>query len=154
MPVFNRTWFDPATGNPNPADLLTRGPGLQVEVSIPNVLAGALLARSRPLPTPHLGTALIDTGASVSAVDISILRGLGLNPVGTIPVTTPAGVETQGIYVVRLAFPGTPIEPQDPRPVIGSQLFDFGHVALLCRDLLQGALLIYDGVHGYWTIAF
>jgi hypothetical protein len=153
MPVFNRIWLDP-TGKPNPADLFTRGPALQVEVSVPNILAAALTASSTPLPTPQIGTALIDTGASISAVDVGILQSLGLNPVSTTPVMTPAGVQMQGVYVVRLAFPGTPIQPQDPRPVIGSQLAGFGHVALLGRDLLLGALLIYDGVHGNWTIAF
>ena len=153
MPVFNRIWLD-STGKQNPADLLGRGPALQVEVSIPDVMAAHLTATSSPLPTPHLGTGLIDTGAAISAVDVGVLQSLGLNPVSSIPVTTPAGDQMQGVYVVRLAFPGTPIQPQDPRPVIGSQLAGFGHVVLLGRDLLVGALLIYDGVHGSWTIAF
>jgi predicted aspartyl protease len=97
---------------------------------------------------------LIDTGASVTAVDMDVLRRLGLPPVGTGTVVTPSGTETQGVYVVRLTFPQTPIPPLDPIPVMGSQLAGFGHIVLLGRDLLYGALLIYDGVHGHWTIAF
>jgi len=154
MPVFNRVWIDLATGTPKPLDLLLRGPALTVEVSVPASLAAALTARSTPLPAPQFGSALIDTGASVTAVDMEVLRRLSLPPVGTGIIVTPSGTETQGVYVVRLTFPGTPIPPLDPRPVMGSQLSGFGHIVLLGRDLLQGALLIYDGAHGHWTLAF
>ena len=143
MPVFNRVWIDPATGTPKPFDLLLRGPALAVEVSVPALLAAALTARSIPLPAPQPGSALIDTGASVTAVDMEVLQRLGLPPVATGTVVTPSGSETQGVYVVRLTFPGTPIPPLDPMPVMGSQLRGFGHIVLLGRDLLQGALLIY-----------
>lgn len=154
MPVFYRYWIDPATGTPNPSDLLLRGPALAVEVGVPDALAAALTARSIPLPAPQPGSALIDTGASVTAVDMEILQRLNLPPVGTGSVITPSGAATQGVYVVRLTFPGTLIPPLDPMPVIGSQLRGFGHIVLLGRDLLQGALLIYDGAHGHWTLAF
>lgn len=46
MPVFYRYWIDPATGTPNPSDLLLRGPALAVEVGVPDALAAALTARS------------------------------------------------------------------------------------------------------------
>lgn len=154
MPVFNRAWIDRATGAPKPQNLLLLGPALDVEVSVPASLAAALTVRSIPLPPPQPGSALIDTGASVTAVDMDVLDRLGLPPVGTSTVITPSGTEIQGVYVVRLTFPGTPIPPLDPKPVIGSQLRGFGHIVLLGRDLLQGALLIYDGAHGHWTIAF
>lgn len=154
MPVFNRVWIDPVTGTPRPQDLLLRGPALAVEVSLAEILAASLTARSIPLPAPQPGSALIDTGASVTAVDMEILQRLGLPRVGSGTVVTPSGTETQGVYVVRLTFPGTPIPPLDPMPVLGSQLQGFGHIVLLGRALLRGALLIYDGAHGHWTIAF
>lgn len=153
MPVFNRFWIDPATGAPKPEDLLLRGPALAVEVALPETLAAALTTRSIPLPASQPGSALIDTGASVTAVDMEILQRLNLTPVGSGAVITPSGTETQGVYVVRLTFPGTPIPPLDPMPVLGSQLQGFSHIVLLGRDLLRGALMIYDGAHGHWTIA-
>ena len=90
----------------------------------------------------------------MSAVDLTILQGLGLRTVNSIPLVTPSGTTTQGVYVVRLTFPGSPIPMLDPVPVMGSSLQGFGHIALLGRDFLAGALMNYDGVHGYWTIAF
>ena len=131
-----------------------RGPALPVEVSVTAGLAAALTARSTQLPAPQSGSGLIDTGASITAVDMEVIDRLGLPPVGTATVLTPSGSEIQGVYVIRLPFPGTPIPALDPMPVVGSQLRGFGHIVLLGRDLLVGALLIYDGAHGHWTLAF
>lgn len=154
MPVLFRFWIDPQTGTHNPGYLQPHGPGLAVEVGVPSAHAAALTAGSHPLPPSAPGSALIDTGASVSAVDLTILQGLGIRAVNSIPLVTPSGTTTQGVYVVRLTFPGSPIPTLDPVPVMGSSLQGFGHIALLGRDFLAGALMNYDGVHGYWTIAF
>ena len=53
----------------------------------------------------------------------------------------------------KLGFPGTDIPAIEPLAVIGSQLAAFGHTTLIGRDILNFALLIYDGRHGMWTIA-
>jgi hypothetical protein len=37
---------------------------------------------------------------------------------------------------------------------VGSTLKPQGIVALIGRDLLRNFLLIYDGVHGSWTLSF
>ncbi len=54
----------------------------------------------------------------------------------------------------RMVFPGTAIPPLQPMEVTGSQLEPFGHAALIGRDILNYCMLVYDGVHGMWTIAF
>lgn len=153
MPIFNRFWIDPQTGKHDPTLLATKGPALAIEISVTDSHAAILNQTSVPIPQPKTGSALIDTGARFTAVDIDTLNELGIPPVSTIQVTTPSGQATQGVFMCRIVFPGTNI-PQIDHPVTGSQIKTFGHIALIGRDILNSALLVYDGKHGMWTIAF
>lgn len=154
MPIYNRYWINPQTKQHDPTLLTTRGPALEIEISVPDDYASALINASLPIPQPQHGSALIDTGARFTAVDIKLLERLGLPPVNTVKVVTPSGEQEQGVYMCRMAFPGTTIPALQPMAVTGSQLEPFGHVALIGRDILNYALLVYDGLHGMWTIAF
>jgi predicted aspartyl protease len=154
MPIYNRFWIHPDTKQQDPAQLAGRGPALQIEISVPDEYAAVLNQNSTSIPQPQVGTVLIDTGARFTAVDIEVLNALRLPPVSTIQVATPSGQEEQGVYMCKLVFPGTDIPPIQPMAVTGSKLAPFGHVALIGRDILNYALLIYDGRHGMWTIAF
>lgn len=49
-----------------------------------------LRAANQPIPPPVLGRGLIDTGASGTAVDPSVVQALGLVPTGTINIVTPS----------------------------------------------------------------
>lgn len=153
MPVFNRFWIDPATKQSDRARLGRDGPALQVEIGIPSKLAEVLEKAGKPIPPPHPGLALLDTGASISGVDRAILQALGVPPVSTTKVVTPSGEEEQFIYPCRITFPGTPIPPLDLNAVTGGNPLP-GFAALIGRDLLQHFLLIYNGVDGFWTLAF
>ncbi len=81
MPIYNRFWLNPQTNQPNPSLLTDRGPALAVEISVPDDYAQVLTQASVPVPQPQAGTALIDTGARFTAVDIGTLQQLGLPPV-------------------------------------------------------------------------
>ena len=154
MPIYNRFWLNPQTNQPNPSLLTDLGPALAVEISVPDDYAQVLTQTSIPIPQPQAGTALIDTGARFTAVDIDILQQLGLPPVSAVQVVTPSGRQQQGVYMCRIVFPGTALPPLQPIAVTGSQLAPFGHIALIGRDMLSHGLLVYDGLHGMWTIAF
>ena len=154
MPIYNRFWTDPQTKQHDPVRLTTLGPAFQIEISVPDDYAAVLTQTSLPIPQPQIGTALIDTGARFTAVDLGVLQALGLQPVSTVQVVTPSGGEVQGVYMCKLDFPGTEIPSIQPMAVTGSRLAAFGDTALIGRDILNFALLIYDGRHGMWTIAF
>lgn len=154
MPIYNRFWTNPQTKQHDPGRLTSLGPAFHIEISVPDDYAAALTQTSVPIPQPQVGTGLIDTGARFTAVDIGALQALGLQPISTVQVITPSGQDVQGVYMCKLVFPGTEIPPIQPMAVTGSQLAAFGHTALIGRDILNYALLIYDGRHGMWTIAF
>lgn len=140
--------------SPDAIQLQARGPSLQIEISLNAILAAQYQQSGHPLPSPVTGYALIDTGASVTSVDVSILDSLGIRAVGQLPISTPSGSSNQGIYSCQFSFPGTPIPVLPFVNVVGSLLKTQGILALIGRDLLRSFLLIYDGVHGSWTLSF
>lgn len=154
VPLFSRHWLHPSTSQPDAQRLHLSGPALQIQIEIPDDLAALLANESKPIPQPQTGTALIDTGASFTAVDERFLRQLGLVPVGSQPVSTPSGQSVHLLYPCKITFPGTPIPPLPFNAIIGCSLTGFGHVALIGRDLLRHFLLVYNGVEGNWTLAF
>jgi hypothetical protein len=155
LPIFSRHWRHQQTGAPDPNQLRVTGPALQVEISIPTALAAALQQANQQFPQPHVGIALIDTGASMTNVDVGILQGLGLSPTGTVAVATPSATSVQQpTYACVLSFPGTPLPPFPFNVVIGSQLAGFGVAALIGRDVLAFCQLVYNGPEGFWTIAY
>ena len=154
MPIFSRFWINQQTGIADPEQLRVIGPALQVEIAVPSALATALQRAQLAIPTPHVGLALIDTGASITAVDQAVLRGLGLNPTGVTQVVTPGGQVQQPMYACDISFPGTPIPTLPFNVVIGSSLAPLGYSGLIGRDVLRFFQLVYNGAEGFWTLAF
>ena len=83
MPVVNRIYI-PQTGQLGPATLQTEGAWVELEVAIPIGLENYLRQKSLPIPKPTAGEALIDTGATFSAIDDTIMRALGVNPINAV----------------------------------------------------------------------
>lgn len=154
MPVFSRIWTNPQTGASDPDRLQRIGPALNVEITIPKRLAVLYSQRGVKIPQPETGIALIDTGASITAVDSQALGRLGLQPVGVVNVRTPQGQTRQGLYPCQISFPGTPIDTLQFNAVTGSQLEHQGYKVLIGRDLLRYFQLVYNGIDGFWTLAF
>ena len=98
------------------------------------------------------GPALIDTGATMTAIDSRIAQTFGFTVSGAISVLTADGrVGTSPIYEVQLSgFAGY---VQDL--VISScNVFDQGIIALIGTDVLANGKLIYDGITGEFTMDF
>ncbi len=114
----------------NPAQLLDDGPSIFVAV------AGSQL------------TALLDTGAPFSGIDIGTARSLGLPEAGTRDITSATGEATYPNFSATLAIPG--LGATVPSPVIGLPLLEYGHPwrAIIGRDVLCSYELTINGRTG------
>lgn len=157
MPVVSRilTLVDPVTKQQllHPGPLVAEGPTLNVEVHVPDALATMLTQQGGPVPAPVVGKALIDTGASITAVDDTVIRSLGVQAVGIATVQTPSGSAQQNLYPVKFTFPGSGLPPLNASQAIGSVLRPQGIVALIGRSALAGAIFVYNGPIGVVTLA-
>jgi len=154
VPLFSRYWIQERTGLTQREGLREFGPALNIEIAVPDNIAELLNQQNLPIPPSHSHTALIDSGASFTAVDEDVLVGLGLPAIDTMPISTPQGTDTRHVYACKISLPGTPIPPLTPIRVIGCELQTFGHSTLIGRNILSHFLFIYNGVEGSWTLAF
>jgi len=122
--------------------------------------AAALTAAGQQIPPAQLMNALVDTGASCTCVDPTIIQALGLTPTGNTSIHTPSTGATPHFtdqYDASLRIYSTTTQPplEIPLiPVIASDLHAQGIDALIGRDVLRFCLLNYDGQSEFFTVAF
>jgi len=156
--VLNAQW--PPGGGSDPAALLQHwGPLTVVEVQVPPALATLLQSQGASLPQPVLGLALVETGASITAVDRRVIESLGVPPVGVQPVGTAGGVQNQFVYPASLRLAAMDVIV-DFNSVLGADLQgqaspvpDVPLICLIGRDVLREGVLFYNGLTGAWTLA-
>jgi hypothetical protein len=147
MPVFSFFHYSKEHGR----TLTETGPLVQVEVSLPAALKKYLSEKGHPIPSPQSGFALVDTGASATAVDQTIFDALGIQQIDTIPTSTPHGAGTSPVYPASLTFPGLNLTDMPMERVIGCNLKWTNIegkevIMLLGRDLLKYFLMVYNGL--------
>ena len=131
-------------------------------VGVSEARRAALIAAGQPVPNPERITALIDTGASGTCVDPSVLQALALTPTGMATVNTPSTGSQPHIteqYDVLLVVPGATATHQPlVRPnlaVISAKLLaPQGFHALIGRDVLSMCLLEYNGATNMFSLAY
>ncbi len=154
MPVFDFVqWTEQAGGT-----LSIDGPLIPVEVSVPDALEKWYIRNNLPIPVPALGYALIDTGASISGVHEPLVQQMNVQPVDSIPVSTPSGTGRCSIYPAQLALPAMNVS-NVPVRLAGNQLnwtaSDGKNVIMLLgRDILYQFLMVYHGKLNTVTLAF
>jgi hypothetical protein len=133
------------------------GPLLSAVVGVSEAREEALRQMGQPVPPLVPIRALIDTGASCTCLDPSVLATLKLSPTGSVSVNTPStGLtpHTADQYDIGLAIPnGIPLILRTI-PVVASELLPQGFHALLGRDILEQCLFVYNGKDGFFTLAF
>lgn len=134
-------------------------PTVRFYVAIGTTPAETFRKAGLPVPGPIAVKALVDTGALRSHVDLSILSSLGLEMAGEIEVfTASTGMvpEKMGSYIIDLYFAGDrPGCLAKDLEVIGSdKLAGLRVDMLLGRDILDRCLLVYDGLHHRFTLAY
>lgn len=138
-----------------------KGPMLNAMISVSEARFNALSAADMPIPNGVPAQGLVDTGASCTCIDHSIVDRLGLEPSGEATLVTPSTTDeamTTEQYDIGLAiFAGTDEPPHLARnlPVIATSLLEHqGFHALIGRDVLSRCVLIHNGVLGAYTLAF
>lgn len=157
MPRFHRDFVREVGALPlDPDHLQQVGPRLHVRIAIPSRLASLYEEAGTKIPAPIEGYALLDTGASMTAVDEATLQQLGLASIGVTPVLTPSTTERieANNYACLLSFPNCPLPDLDPCTVVGATLAGQGYLALLGRDFLRQVVFIYDGPGARITFAW
>jgi hypothetical protein len=121
----------------------------------------ALNKAGLPTPTVAIANLLVDTGASQTAINSSILAGLGLSPTGTQQVHTPS---TQGVphvcntfdvgLMVHGALMSQVVHFVPALPVLDGQFKPQGVDGLLGRDVLASCRVTYSGPDQLLMVSF
>jgi hypothetical protein len=155
MPTFDFYYWNKDFGN----TLLSVGPIIPVEVSMPSALQEFLTKENVSIPAPQVGYALIDTGASITAIDETVLKQLSILPIDSIPSQTPHGAGRSFVYPTKVSLPSINVKDFSIARVIGCNLKwktadEKEIIMLLGRDMLGGSVLIYNGKSASITLAF
>lgn len=118
MPVFERQISIQAKNRdgkpivlPPSQGLQAAGPVLSVVVSPTKQHLEGLALKGQPAPQPIVGFAIIDTGATATAVDEEVCKKLGLQPTGVVKTAHAGGSEVRACYPIQITFPNTPFPP-------------------------------------------
>lgn len=137
------------------------GPIVNALVQISEGRRAALAAQKSPIPEPQVIRALVDTGASFTSIEPSVLQLLELSPTGTIDIVTPSTgqnvhtTETYDVNFVIYAGPGDPPLSMPNLRVAACELFSRqGIHALIGRDVLKQCILVYNGDFDVFSLAF
>jgi hypothetical protein len=125
------------------------GPQVAVMVMLTRFRVEALKRTGRPFSSPVTILALLDTGASCSAIDPRIIAQLDVEQRGLASVHTPS---TGSAYVERPTYDLTLVLGEDQTnplvvtcQVIASELATQGFLALIGRDVLSRTHFLYRG---------
>ncbi len=135
------------------------GPLVRIGVLVSRPRSDALAAAGRPIPSPVVVAALVETGASGTCIDPQVIQQLGLVPTGATAIGTPSSGSTGHIcnqYDVSIAvvLDDGQYHVVDNVPVIESDLAHFGFHALLGRDILSLGHLFLNGPKRTISLAF
>jgi hypothetical protein len=136
----------------------TGGPQLHLYVGVSQPRQQALKDAGLEVPQPILIRGLVDTGASSTAVDPTIIEKLGLSATGAMPILTPSTGDKPhqaNTFDVSIAVPLPPFNFNiAAMQVFESSLNVQGIQALIGRDILANCLLVYDGRANIFSLAF
>ncbi|MGD0183195.1 MAG: retropepsin-like aspartic protease [Terriglobales bacterium] len=141
--------------------LSPQGPIVNAGVMVGAAREQALQDAGQNVPNPQMVRALIDTGASISGVDPTVLAALGLTQTGEAEIHTPS---TQGVavtaptYDVRIAIIAGRVGDlhfiSETIQVTATDLTPQGFQVLIGTDILAKFILHYNGADGMFTLSY
>lgn len=150
MPVLD--WVFGSQGLTGQAHLATVGPRIQIEATPHRHLQQKMLDSGLSIPPPVVGAGLIDTGASITSIDVSIAAQLRLQQIGTRRIWSATGESIAPLYsfTFRLLPWGFNL---DCVAGMGCNIHPQGIIALIGMDLLSQGVLTVHGPRGLVTFA-
>ncbi len=135
------------------ASLRQTGPILEVVIAEAPPAGDAVAWRAVALPKAVRVVAMIDTGASVTAISSSVVQALDLHEAGLALVSTPATTELVSMrqFKIAVTFPnGVRVVTYDVvEAALGATV-----ECLIGRDVLSAAAFLYDGRANDFTLGF
>lgn len=131
--------------------LRARGPILPIQVGLPQAAAANMRQNGEVPGTVEEVQALVDTGASITAVNEALAARLGLIATGSVQVGGVTGVDTRPLYGVRIVMP-EPGFTFDPIQIVGANLNAPDFEVLIGRNLLCSMMMTYDGPRGQFAL--
>ena len=103
------------------------------------------------LPAPIVGEALIDTGSTVSCIDVEAAKELGLTPIDFTKMHSASHADHEvPVYFAALEILG--MAARFELRSMGTSLKAQNLIALIGRDALASSVLFYDGPTGQATL--
>jgi len=138
-----------------------QGPVLNALIGVSIARHTALTSIGQQIPAPQIIRALVDTGASITSIDPSVLTALNLTATGSTLIHTPSTgnqpttADVFDIGLIIAASNNQPLLSIDIMPVICSELLvTQGFHALIGRDVLAQCVLIYNGETNSFTLCY
>lgn len=139
-----------------------QGPLLNAMIGVSAARQIALSTAGQPTPSLVPIRALVDTGASASCADPSVLTSLNLTPTGSATVNTPSTGNrpvNADQYDISLIVPAaaanqTPLVVSTLPVICAELLASQGFHALIGRDILANCVFLYNGSLGLFTLAY
>jgi predicted aspartyl protease len=110
-----------------------------------------MLAQGQTPPPPEEISALVDTGASITAINMATAQRLGLQPTGSIEIGGATGSSSMPLYPAMFRIPD-PFVEWDPITLAGAQLSNTPFEILIGRNILCSMTLSYDGKAGRFSL--
>lgn len=137
----------------NMRDILRRrGAITSVSIGQPTSVAQGMRARGKTVPPMRQIFAMVDTGASVSAIEDSVAKSLGLTKTGAMYIAGVAGAGQRPVYAAQIHV-GPPAGPRyDPLQLAGVNFGAPDFSLLIGRDILADLELSYLGKQGKFSL--
>lgn len=148
---FPRIALGQASQGSNSEILRTKGMLIKVHVGSASAVAGQQSSSGKTPQAPEEIIAMIDTGASISAIDQGVAARLGLVQTGSIQVGGVGGMSQQPVFAAALEIPDAGVT-FDPLMLSGAQLGAPDFQMLVGRNLLCQMILTYDGANGQFAL--
>lgn len=95
--------------------------------------------------------ALIDTGASITAINVSRGTEIGLLQTGMAQIGGVGGLSQQPVFAAAMHFED-PVITYDPIEIVGANMGGSGFDVLIGRNILCQMVLTYDGRAGTFSL--
>ena len=163
MSVINISYSSAERPQFDPRALMVLGPQISVDIMPPLVVEKWAKSTGKEVKQAFNLGALIDTGASVTGIDESVLNQLGYPLIGVSSLSTPSGTSRTGVYMVRLVIPSqkdSRFPANIPRIIIDNvrviavKLERQPYRVLLGRDVLSRMVMVYNGPQALITLGY